>query len=194
MNRLRVREDRKPAQKYFDLKDGTGLHRGALLVTDPSSTNRTKLGAKWQMPFPCSALLPEAWLWPWLCPWLASLWDEFLHPQDLVVAFITFFPYLCKAGLPLPDFFPSREDNKAYHVGLWLKSVRQRLNSQWLDLEPGLLYPRLIGTLRTGQMSLVQVFKWELRSRRGMTMCGLGPCCSRVWSPAQHWGPCQDTC
>lgn len=60
MNKLSVREDRKPAQKYLDTKDGTGLRRGALLVTDPSSTSRTKPGAKWQMPFPCSALLPEA--------------------------------------------------------------------------------------------------------------------------------------
>lgn len=37
----------------------SGLRCGGLLVTDPSSTSRTKPGAKWQMPFSLSALPPN---------------------------------------------------------------------------------------------------------------------------------------
>ena len=93
-----------------------------------------------------------------------SLCNKFLPPRDLVVAPIAFFPAWCKLGLPFLTSPFSREDSSTDLVGQQLRSVRQRLNSQWLEQIQHCCTQSQFGLWEL-EMSLIRVPKGELRSR-----------------------------
>lgn len=99
-----------------------------------------------------------------LPPPQVSLCNKSLPPRDLVVAPIAFFPVWRELDLPFLTSPFSREDSSTELVGQQLRSIRQRLNSQWLEQNQHCCTQSQFGLWEL-KMCLVRVPKGELRSR-----------------------------